>query len=114
MPALLKTIDPTGESIYFTDKFRQMLEDHLLILRNMSTASVRQMTDEDMNQIYRYTGDFYGFLTELGYSVKYHWTIVRMNGFGSRFDLTTDLVFLNLPDFQYVDKLAQLCKEKRA
>ena len=113
MPALLKTIDPSGEAIYFTKKYRQMLEDHLLILRNMSTSSTRQMTDEDLNQLYRYTGDFYGFLKEIGYTAKYHWTIMRMNGFDSRFQLTTDISFLHLPDFDYVDKLAQLCKEKR-
>lgn len=105
-------MDPTGEAIYFSDRFRLMVEDHLLIIRNATT--VRQFDNTDLNLAYRFTGDFYGFLSALGYPVKYQWTIMRINGFSNRFELNTELGHLLLPDWPYIDKLAQLSKEKRA
>lgn len=114
MPSLLSTIDNPGQSIYFTERFRLMIEDHLLILRNMATNRLYQITDSDYGTLNRYSGDFNGFLKEMGHSPKYHWAIMRVNGFSSRFELTTDLASLVLPDFTYLDQLAQLCKEKKA
>lgn len=114
MPSLLATVDPSGASIYFTDKFRLMIEDHLLLLRSMTTNRLYQVTDYDHGALNRYVGDFNGFLKYLGISPKYHWVIMRMNGFASRFDLDTDITMLTMPDYDYIDKLAQLCKEKRA
>jgi hypothetical protein len=113
MPSLLSTIDGSGPQIYYGRKFRQMLEDHLLIIRNMSTNTVRELSEDEGAILNRYVGDFYGFLTAMNYDRRYHWTIMRMNGYRSRFDLDLTLQRLILPDWSYIDKLAQLCKEKR-
>lgn len=112
MSDILSTIDNSGPSIYYTASFRRMLEDHLLVMRSMTTNTIRQITEDNWASLNRYVGDFYGFLTELGYSRQYHWTILRLNGFRSRFELNLGLQQLILPDWDYVDKLARLCKEK--
>lgn len=113
MPALLDTIDNFGQPIYYSERFRQMVEDHLLIIRDMSTTTTKIITEDDWATLYRYVGDFNGFLSALNIQPKYHWTIMRINGFRSRFDLTTEVTRLIFPDWEYVDKLAQLSKEKR-
>lgn len=115
MATLLSSVDNFGPANYYSEKFRQMIEDHLLVLKGMSTNTVRQITSDDWGVLNRYVGDFYGFLTELkpGYDSRYHWTIMRMNGFRSRFDLNLELTQLILPDWSYIDKLAALSKEKR-
>ena len=113
MATLLSTVDSRGQAIYYSDKFRLMLEDHLLIIRGMSTITLREITESDWDKLNRFTGDFYGFLKALNYQPQYHWTIMRMNGFRSNFDLDMSLTRLILPDWTYIDKLAQLCKEKK-
>lgn len=114
MTLLLSTLDPTGQAVYYSQAFRIMIEDHLLILRNMSTNTVYEIRQDQMADLYRFEGDFQGFLTELGFQAKYHFVIMRINGYSSRFDLKETLTRLILPDWAYIDKLAQLCKEKRA
>jgi hypothetical protein len=114
MTALLDTIDQFGPAIYYGDRFRLMLEDHLLVIRTMTTNQIRLITDDDWAKLNRYVGDFYGFLTALNYNRNYHWTILRLNGYRSRFDLELGLSQLILPDWDYIDKLANLCKEKRS
>jgi len=113
MPAILDSIDNQGPAIYYTDTFRQMVEDHLSVLKNMSTTQTRIITSDDWATLYKYEGDFYGLLYAMGYDRRYHWTIMRMNGYRSRFEATDQIVALLIPDWSYVDKLAQLSKEKK-
>jgi hypothetical protein len=113
MPSLLSSMDNFGPANYYSKTFRQMIEDHLLVLKNMPTNTIRQITSDDWAVLDRYVGDFYGFLTELSYERRYHWTIMRLNGFRSRYDLNLELTQLILPDWSYIDKLAALSKEKR-
>ncbi|BAS05008.1 hypothetical protein [Ralstonia phage RSF1] len=113
MPALIDNIDNSGPAIYYTDTFRQMIEDHLLVISSMSTTQTRTITDDDWATLYRFEGDFYGLLNALGYDRRYHWTILRMNGYRSRFEATDQITTLLLPDWAYIDKLAQLSKEKK-
>lgn len=113
MATLLSTIDDFGPPIYYSARFRQMVEDHLLVIKQMDTAGVKNITENDWAALNRFVGDFNGFLSALNYHPKYHWTIMRMNGYRSRFDLDLGLTTLLLPDWDYIDRLAQLSKEKR-
>lgn len=113
MPAILDNIDNQGSAIYYSETFRQMVEDFLTVLKTMSTTQVRTITDDDWATLYKYEGDFYGLLGALQIDRKYHWTVMRMNGYRSRFDANTQITQLLTPDWSYVDKLAQLSKEKK-
>jgi hypothetical protein len=113
MASLIDNIDNPGPAIYYTDTFRQMIEDHLSVLKTMATTQTRIITDDDWATLYKYEGDFYGLLTAMMYDRRYHWTIMRMNGYRSRFEATTQISQLLIPDWAYVDKLAQLSKEKK-
>jgi hypothetical protein len=112
MPAILDNIDDQGPAIYYTDAFRQMVEDHLTILKT-TNIQTRIITDDDWATLYKYEGDFYGLLNALQIGRQYHWTVMRMNGYRSRFEATADIAQLITPDWAYVNKLAQLAKEKK-
>lgn len=109
---LLDTMDSFGPPIYYSQRFRQMVEDHLTLLQGM-TNRVMLITSDEWSKLNRFEGDFYGFLTAVNIPRKYQWTVMRMNGFRSRFDLDLSLTQLVLPEYEYIDKLAQLSKEKR-
>lgn len=110
---ILEAIDEFGEAVFYSKRYRQMLEDHLTLLQGMKN-DVRQITQNDWATLNRYVGDFYGFLTAIGIPRKYQWTVMRLNGFRSRFDLDLTLTSLQTPDYAYISKLGQLSKEKRA
>lgn len=113
MGTLINNIQNSGPMIYYGDRFRQMVEDHLTYIQQMSTTSVRVIAQDEMAVLNRYVGDFYGFLDAIGYERRYFWTILRINGFRCRFDLDLTLTQFLLPDWSFIDKLAQLSKEKR-
>jgi len=112
MANLINTFNSTGPKVYYTDKFRRMIEDHLHILKNKSKNNIRLITQNEWAQLYRYQGDFYGLFRSLGFDDKYHWTMLRLNGYRSRLDLGEELEYLLIPDFDYVDQLARYCKQK--
>ena len=113
MTLLVDTIKRSGSSIYFGKRFRQMLEDHLQFILTSGNNQVKMIGETELATLHRYLGDFYGFLSALNIEDRYHWSILRVNGFRSRFDLTEDLTHLIIPDNAFLDKLAQLSKEKR-
>lgn len=113
MPSLLSTIDKADSAIYYSARFRQMIEDHLSVIREMTTNTVETYTQDDWAKLDRFTGDFYSFLFAVGKQARYHWVILRLNGYRSNFAITPELQQLVMPDWEYIDKLAQLAKEKR-
>lgn len=66
--------DP-GDSLYYDEAFRDDIEAHLVILRryNVDKRTVPP------SLIYKYEGDFYGYLTEIGVPTEYHWIYLRVN-----------------------------------
>ena len=111
---ILDNVLSSGAMVYFTDKFRKMVEDHLVYIRTTERlTSTRVITSDDHQKLLRYRGDWFGFLQAINIPPKYHWAILRVNGIRDPLSLDTDLVALLLPDYSFIDKLAQLCKEKK-
>ena len=114
---LMPPVDPA----YYSPEFKQMVEDHLDYMKNYTGATeadalvkMIEVTSSDHQKLYRYAGDWYGFLRAMGYSDRYHWAILRFNGTRDPLSLTTGLTSFWVPDGPFLDKLARLCKEKRA
>lgn len=63
------------QSVNYHLEFRQIFEDHLSYLRvtNVSYSEI----DEQL--AYKYEGNFYGFLLELGIPIHMHWVYLRIN-----------------------------------
>lgn len=68
--------DP-GDQLFYDPGFRRMIETHLVMLRNMNDLRSDVI---DPNTIYKYQGDFYGFLGSLGVPMDQYWLYLRFNG----------------------------------
>jgi hypothetical protein len=68
--------DP-GEDLFYTEKFRTIVETHLGILKTIG------ITERDIpgDLAYQFEGDFYGYLAHLGIPLHLHWVYLRVNGF---------------------------------
>ena len=80
---ILNSIVNQGEQIFYTSKYRQMIEDHVIFLRNhktVTTVSLAPMLS------YRYMADFYGLLFHLNLQPEFHYSVLRLNGYKSPLD----------------------------
>lgn len=67
-----------GADVYYDADFRVMIETHLTHLREHEKT---QTVVVDEHRVYRQESDFYGLLLELDVQTKYHWIILRVNGY---------------------------------
>lgn len=65
-----------GDALFYDPGFRRMIETHLVMLRN--TENIRSDVI-DPNIVYKYQGDFYGFLGSLGVPMEQFWVYLRFN-----------------------------------
>lgn len=99
-----KVVSPTKHS----DKYRQVIEEHLKILREQNSTRIPISADANT----RYIGDMDGLMTELNIRYDDMWTVMRVNGFMSPSDYTGDLDSLIIPSANLLDKLLQRIKAR--
>lgn len=102
---LAALLQSDGAAVYYTPQWRQMIETHLLWLRQRTDNQVLTVTPA---QAYRYEGDLMGLLTEMRVAPVYHWLIMRMNGWDAPTDYTSDIQTLVLPNYQVVEQLTNV------
>lgn len=100
-----------GPEIYYTDAFRDTIEDHLMYLKNHPTTTMMMIENSD---VLRYRFDLGGLLHTYSVPVHMHWIIARMNGYTSlhgdsiKKNTVTDSYQLLVPDASIVDGIAQM------
>lgn len=99
---LTDTMLDSVSSVYFSEGFQSMLENHILLLIQSSGTQVMPVKNAIAHQ---FEGDFYGLLTSLDIPDQYHFTILRCNGFYSPTDYRSTLVNIIIPSFTDVDEL---------
>lgn len=94
----MSTVDallvPQGTDVYYTDAFRNVLEDHMTYLRGAASTTVGNV---DPIKAYRFEFDLNGLLLDMGLPLFLHWTIMRMNNLSSPQHVPADLTTLLLP-----------------
>lgn len=101
MVTLIKKL-PTRKKIFFNSKFRQVIEDHLNILKSDKNITPLEIKDVDASV---YHGDLYGLLGKYNVAFDIHWIVMRINGFNNPTDYTQDITVLNLPNVAYLESL---------
>ena len=96
-----------GPRLYYSEEWRLLIETHLGWLRSR-TASDSVVVDQQV--AYKYEGDLFGALTELGIPDYMHWTIMRMNGLLSPVDFPAEPVVLMVPLRETLTQLAALAE----
>lgn len=93
---------PTGNTDYYSQAFRNLIEDHKNYLLNHSLTKQIPLTPnaEDI-----YTGDFYQLLQSLRIEQDLWWIIMRLNGLHSPLDYTGNLGNIYVPDASVINSL---------
>lgn len=95
--------DP-GNNIFYSDGFRNVIEDHLSILKNLSNT---QTVTIDPHKAYRYEGDFFSLLADYNVTQQLHWVTMRMNDLKSPIDFNGKIDSILVPDYAVIEQLRQ-------
>ena len=107
---VLNILDRVPDDYYDPD-FLILLESHLTyFLNNKITGSITVEPTMAM----KYRGDLFGMLKEIGVQSKYHYMVMRLNGYKSSADYLGDRMEFLQPDFSEIDLLKQIFKTQSA
>lgn len=98
-------IHPRDELAYSEPGFLTMIESHLTYIRQLPGNQSVAITD---HQAYKYEGDLYGLLNDMKVQKKYHYTVMRVNGYVSSADYKGDVKALLMPDFDEISLLKNI------
>lgn len=87
---------------YFEPAFRQVLEEHLGLIR---TYGISQVLSVPSMLALRFQGDYFGLLTEMRVPVYLHWVTLRLNGLLSPADSSVDTTSVQTVDSTYIKRL---------
>lgn len=91
-----------GDPIYYDPAFNRMLETHLRWLRERDEVTVYPV---DEHAAYKYQGDLFAYLTEMGQPPQYHRIQMRLNGMTSPQDFSRETKTLMLVPVNYIEQL---------
>lgn len=95
---------PDGPNIYYETSFRNVLEDHMTLLRNHPATTT--ITVEPL-KAYKYEFDLFGLLSTYNVPVHLRWLVMRLNNMVVPTDATRDIEILLVPDLTVVDRIRQ-------
>lgn len=92
-------IHPSDEQAYSDPGFLTLIESSLTYLRGLSGNYIITATEQ---QSYKYEGDFFGLLNELGIEKKYHHVVMRVNNLLTSSDYKGDFKDIIVPSLDEV------------
>lgn len=107
---LINNLSTVIEDVYYDHDFIIMIESNMSTLR--SNPNVR-MLSVDVLKSYKYEGDFYGLLDDLNIDKKFHFIVLRFNGYTSSADFVADIEYILMPDFDEIELLKSIFLTKK-
>lgn len=104
MAAIDNLMVPAGADIYYSDAFRNVLEDHMTYLRGHESTTRQEVEPID---IVRYQADLFGLLGKMGIPPYMHWVVMRMTDLTSPSRVPDDLIYVLVPDEAVISRLQQ-------
>lgn len=92
------------DDIYFSEEIRNLIESNLIYFRETTEGYINITPHETI----KFDGDLYRLLNEHGINKKYHYLIMRVNGFVSSSDYTGDITFLLYPSISKFEQLVNI------
>ena len=90
-----------GDESYFDEDFFMLIRTYMPLIRN---GAVTTLTPTNQ-QLYKYQGDFYGLLGELGVAKQYYYATLLLNNLFSSTDFQSSMQTIMIPDESYIDML---------
>lgn len=104
---LMKTSD---DGSFFEENFQIILESHIPYLKGLDTT-FQQMVEN--HQAFKYEGDFFGLLLELGVIERYHFITMRINNLRCPGDYRREMNILLIPSFEEIDLLNSIYRARK-
>jgi hypothetical protein len=92
----------SGPSVYYTDGFRQVLEDHMTYLRQHQSTQLMSVSPQ---AAWENDQDLFGFLQVVNLQPQLHWVTMRMNNFSSPTEFGTSVTQLLIPSSVVLEQL---------
>lgn len=103
----LRLANDSGPEFYYTAAWRQIVEDHLSLLRNAPNSEVITV---DPMMGYRHEADLIGFLTSINVDPRYHYVIMRVNGMKDESELNEFTGSLIMPPEAAIERLRAIAQ----
>lgn len=91
------------EEMYYDPDFMNHIESFMSKLRH--SPNVRILNDFSPVISYKYEGDYFGLLQHLNVEKKYHYIVLRFNGYQSSSDFKGEDTHVLLPDFNEIETI---------
>ncbi len=96
----------TMEEVYFDINFINHIESFMTKLRTSPNTRIRN--DFSPTISYKYEGDYFGLLTYLNIEKKYHYIILRFNGYTSSSDFKGEDTYVLIPDINEIENIKNI------
>ncbi len=93
---------PITETNMLSNGFRNLLENHLAIIKNGPGTIIKDLAVHDE---YMYIGDFYSLLYKYQVAQDLFWLTMRLNGLHTPIDYKGDLLFIYVPSLEIIKTL---------
>lgn len=93
------------DDVYNDSNFLVMLETHLNYLKTTGNIGYKPISE---HQSFKFEGDFYGLLNELGLDKKHHYVVMRLNSLDSSSDYKGNIFNVFIPDLTEVNLLKNI------
>lgn len=100
--------DP-GESTYYDEAFRLMIEQHRIYLQDAAGYVDRVL---DSATAWRWRFDFYGLLEFLGVPEYLRWIYLRVNNYTHPNEFDSTRVTIRIPDIKAIERLVSLYRNQ--
>ena len=95
-------LQPKGNDYYYTDEFRNILEDHLNYIRGHKNTIVMRLETHDM---IKNNNDLYSLFMEKNIPLDLHWITLRLNNLTSPFLNRQELEYILIPDVGVIQQI---------
>jgi hypothetical protein len=92
-----------GPSVYFTDAFRRVMEDHMGFLRTHPATQLVVVSAQDSDWAFEH--DLFGFLQNIGVAPRFHWVAMRMNNYTDPTEFGASASLLLLPPQNVIEQI---------
>ena len=109
MSIVTSLLNDDGPSSFYTDAFRNVIEEHLEVIKVSDTTNKKEITHY---LSYKYENNLFGLLMELEFSKYMHWPIMRINNYHSPIEFKKNTTFLYIPSISFLEQLLKIHNSK--
>jgi len=102
MPSTINNLATTyGDDYFFNESFLVLIRSYIPLILKQQLTQVSPTNQ----QLYKYQGDFYGLLDELGVEKQYHYATLLVNQLKSSTEFEPSMAVILLPNTAYIDMI---------